>query len=267
MNLDKQEAIWWGEFKLHNQQTLQWRIGPLTLLVRNIADEWQIAYERADEMHENTLACEITETDLSPDTLANNSRYFIRDHSGILHLKPRLADRPIVSRPWQPFHLTAGEEVTLYVSSPLWIELAVGEKAEKLVEVAIQRPSDTWFGPSTREGELCYASRTSCRLDLAEVPWRPHRAITPVLIRNQADSLLSLERLSLPVPFLPVYSTVNGNLWTPTVILVREEDGDMAALKIEKHAPAEAGQATLVDEPRSRVSTGTLFRAFNALFS
>ncbi len=268
MNPDtRAPSHWWGEYIIRSRQSLHCHIGPLSLLLHNEREEWQIAYNRSDEGEDENIACEITESDIAPESFANNSRYILHDDSGKLHIKPKLADRPIVSRPWSPFHLTAGQEATLYVSSPLWIEITVGEQQRRLEEIAIHRPSDTWFGPSTREGELCYASRTSCRLRLDELPWRPHRAITPVLIRNRADSLLTLERLSLPVPLLPLFATADGRLWTPRVTLTRDQDGDMADLKIDKGAPTEIEAATLLDTPRKAAGSGTLIRAFNAIFS
>lgn len=264
----KPATAWWGEYAISGRQSLDCRIGPLQLLIHNQdGEEWQIAYERDDEGENQDSVCNITGAELDLTEYSHHSRYVLRDDSGRLFLKPRLADRPIVSRPWSPFHLTAGEEVTLYVSSPMWLQIAVGKQDRMLEEIAIHRPSDTWFGPSTREGELCYASRTQCRLHLDDLPWRPHRAITPVLIRNRAETLLSLERLSLPVTYLSLYAAPDASLWTPQVTLTREEDGDMAALKIDKQAPAEIGAATLLDPPRQAAGAGTLVRAFNALFS
>jgi hypothetical protein len=268
MNPDTQApASWWGEYTIKGRQSLECRIGPLHLLIHNEAQEWQIAYDRDEENDDEHIVCNITESSLTLEGFSNSSRYILNDESGRLHIKPRLADRPVVSRPWSPFNLTAGENVTLYVSSPIWLEVAVGTKARPLEEIAIHRPSDTWFGSSTLEGELCYASRTSCRLRADELPWRPHRAITPLSIHNRADSLLALERISLPVPLLPLYASTDGWLWTPQVTLTREEDGDMAALKIDKQAPREIMGATLIDSPRKTAGHHTFIRAFNTLFS
>lgn len=262
-----QAPHWWGEYTIADTKGLRCHIGPLDLLLRNLHEEWQIAYERRAGDEDEDSVCHISESDLSLEHLTNHSRYILHDDSGKVYINPRLADRPIVSRPWSPFHLSAGQETTLYVSSPLWIEITVGQQRRTLEEIAILRPSDTWFGASTQEGELCYASRTSCRLRLDELPWRPHRALTPVVIRNRADTPLLLERLSLPVPLLPLFAAPDGRLWTPRVTLTRSDDGDMAALKIDKEAPLEVDAATLIHTPRTNAGTGTLVRAFNALFS
>lgn len=259
---------WWGDFTLPLEQSLQWRIGPLTLIVRCLDGEWHIGHQQTADFDNDDSTWEFQRTDQLPETLNNNSRYIFSKMVKRLTLTPRLADRPIISRPRIPFNLTAGEEVTLYVSSPLWLELALETSpATVLEEVPIQRPSDTWFGPSTLEGELCYASSTHCRINLAELPQRVHRAITPVLIRNQADTTLTVERLNLPAPLLSVFACTDGQLWTPKVTLIRGKDGDMAELKIDNKAPEQAESPELLSKPRNTANAGVLIRAFNAVFS
>lgn len=259
---------WWGSFTIPLDQSLQWRIGPLTLVVRCLDGEWNIGHGRTADFDNDDITWEVQSSDQLPETLDNNSRYIFSKIVKQLTVSPRLADRPIISRPLIPFNLTAGEEVTLYVSSPLWLELALGTSpATVLEEVAIQRPSDTWFGPSTLQGELCYASITHCRTNLTELPQRAHRAITPVLIRNRADTTLTVERLNLPAPLLSLYACADGQLWTPKVTLTRGKEGDMAELKIGDKPPEEAKSPELLSKPRNTANVGVLIRAFNAVFS
>ena len=224
-------ATWWGEFKFEHEQNKEWHIGPLKLIIRRLKNEWHIAHEPIEDYDSDDAVWEIKDTDQTPDSINNFSRYVFHDTTGQLCITPQLADRPIISRPLTPFNLTAGEEIILYVSSSIWLEVATGDSPKKnLQSIAIQRLSDTWFGPSTLEGELCYASTTHCRLNVKELPQRTHRAITPVLIRNQANTTLLLERLNLPTPLLPLYCSSSGQLWTPQVTLTREKDGDQAEL-------------------------------------
>ena len=259
---------WWGSFTLPLEQILQWRIGPLSLVVRCLEGEWHIAHQRTVDFDHDDTTWEFLPTDRLPETLDEHSRYIFSKTVKRLILTPKLADRAIISRPRVPFNLTAGEEVILYVSSPLWIELALETSpATVLEEVAIQRPSDTWFGSSTLEGELCYASSTHCRTNLEELPQRVHRAITPVLIRNQADTTLTVERLNLPAPLLSLYACADGQLWTSRVTLIRGKHGDMAELKIDNKAPEQAESPALLCKPRETTNASVLIRAFNAVFS
>lgn len=98
---------------------------------------------------------------------------------------------------------------------PIKHQAATHDIADRFVipDVGI-RPSDTWFGPTTSEGEPCYASKTVCRLRVEDVPLRPHRCLTKVTLRNRADDSLSLDRLKLPVNALalcmPIRTTDSG---------------------------------------------------------
>jgi len=258
---------WWGEFNLDTAQSYIWKIGPLTLVIRSLSGEWQLSYERSSDFVENENDWDVDVSNITPDQLSEFSRYVFRETSDLLTITPMLADRSVVSRPISPFNLTAGEEATLYVSSPLWLALGVGSSSKKLCEIGIQRPSDTWFGTSTREGELCYASSTHCHLNLENITPRSFRAVTPVVIRNQADSTLLIERLNLPAPLLPLYAEEDNRLWTSTVTLIRESDGDIAELIIDQQAPTEAQTAMLLSKPRKASSGNVLIRTFNSVFN
>jgi len=269
MNTALQTPVnWWGNYQCEFGKSRIWHIGPLTLIVRCLNNEWQIGHQRVSEFSADHDICDTRLTEELPDTLEKNSRYVFHQTSGLLTLLPLMSDRPIITRPQIPFYLTSGEEATVYVSLALWLEIWVGAPPRKSLErIAIQRPSDTWFGPSTRSGELCYASTTHCRLNLKDLPRRPNRAITPVLIRNQADTTLAVERLNMPSPLLPMYASSDGQLWAPRITLTREKDGDMAELIIDKQAPIEATAAVRISEPVRKTENGLLFRAFNAVFS
>lgn len=262
----QESSSWWGNFNLEADESRLWSIGPLRFSVCCLNNEWQVAYDHTSVMTEDEVSWEITDTDKLTETLSNNARYVFGKSTGLLTITPRLADRPVISRPITPFSLIGDEETTLYVSTPLWVELSVGNNQKLLTEFPIQRPSDTWFGPSTREGELCYASTTHCRLNLAELPQRSHRAITPLVIRNMAKTPLLIERLKVTTPLLPLFVSSDNQLWTPKVTLIRKQDGEMAELKIEKVPPQDANEAFQLSKPRTTQSSGTFIRAFNTVF-
>lgn len=264
MSANRQSGHWWEPFAVLTGQTAVISIGPLTLQVHRGHDEWLIAWAREEDGSEPprsgmTLAAE----PLQADTY---HRYVTcSDHGGV-HISPLLADRPVVIQPRQPVFILPGEETTLYLSSPVWARITAGDPPQTLQEISVLRLSDTWFGPSTREGELCYSARTHARHNLAEVLRRPHRAITPVRIRNQADRQLPIDKLSLPVPLLSVFGAEDGSLWTESVSLTRTADSDMAALAIAPGAPPAAPKATLLNGPREHADRGGLVRAFSGLF-
>jgi hypothetical protein len=258
--------VWWGQFKIPIGQIGFWRIGTMALWIQRFEKEWRIGYQSKGDPNEDTLEVHVSGQEKEIPQEAEISRFSFRQTDGTLSILPVLADRPVITRPETHFSIPSGEEIILFVGSPLWVKISVGSTPHVLKEFPIYRPSDTWFGPSTREGELCYATRTQARLKCEEVSFRPNRAVTPVLIRNQAKGSLSLERINLPVLYLSLFEAENGFLWTEPITFVRKEDRDQAAMEIPKEAPREAIGAQLVVGPREKPDQNLVIRAFSALF-
>lgn len=257
---------WWGPVPLAVNQAAVRQIAMLKLAVSRLPAEWRLCCDQQDLLEEDDLplSAAVVEAHEAPE-YPQIQRYVFRDAGSPLSLLPALADRPVVIQPFQPFTVPAGEEGAIFVSTPLWVHLGVGEPAQTLAYLPIRRPTDTWFGPNTMEGELCYASRTFGRMGLSEIPLRPHRAVTRVNIHNRAASPLLVERLSLPVPYLSRYAGDDARLWTESVAMERDRDGGHANFRIEKNAPAEAPGALLVAGPRQAAGESLSFRAFGAL--
>lgn len=263
-------APWWSFHDVPEGEARRWRIGPLTLWAYRRRHEWRIAHRSSDDPVEATLepatpvpSAEVPEAE--PGITA--VRYSFTRSPARIALTPRLADRPVIVHPAHPMTLPAGESALLYVSTPLWVAVTTEGPGHVLTELPCYRPSDTWFGPSTTHGELCYASRPTSRLELAELPLRPHRAVTPVHVLNRAREALPLQRLKVPVELLALFDTPRG-AWTPTVTLERHEgDGEngFAELRIAAAPPPEAGRSRPLAPARTR-SEGVLgLRAFSRL--
>ena len=176
-----------------------------------------------------------------------------------------MAPRPVVVTPEEPFLLPAQEEAVLYVSTPVWVRVQVGVPPVQLVEEASHRPSDTWFGASTRVGMLCYATRTRAAIELGELPVSVHRALSVVRIRNLAGSELAVEKVKLPAPNMSLYLTSAGQLWTDEIVLTREQDGELASVDLEPGPPAAAGGAELLSGPRAKLDKSLLDRTFSGI--
>lgn len=176
-------------------------------------------------------------------------------------ITPQLADRPVVARPIITTELPPGESATLLVTTALWARIEIG--ARVLAELPTLRPSDTWFGANTREGELCYASQTRARLHLDNMQNSPFRAVTPIAIRNEGEDNLKLERINVPVPHLTLYCD-GERFWTSTLSVVRETNLVTAKLRIEASPPP---HAITVAQPRRPIRGGAFDRALNLLFA
>lgn len=258
---------WFGDFNLEVNHTLRWRVGPLTFWVHHGVNEWRLHSSPGGDPLSAAAEMELIEERHADVEDSSIQRFLVNTESGRLKISVLLPDRPIVAKPASPVNIPAGQWVKFYLSYPVWLKAAVGETAIKLTEIPTQRLSDTWFGPNTREGSLCYATRSRCRLNLSDHPYQPNRAITPLIIRNQAADTLSLEKVRLPVSTLSLYQTRALQwLWTQPVTLVREERGDMAELRLGADAPEEAGLCDLVAQPREAPQRNTIFRAFSQLF-
>lgn len=263
MTSDKKHPVWWGEFPIPEGSTRYWRIGPFELWIRHLRGEWRIASTRHDEPMDGSLEMREEEQafDLSSQSL---NRFGVSSPSEKVRLDVVLADRAVVTWPDLPFSVPAGQEVTVHVSTPIWVRVSIGEDRNLLAEVPLYRPSDTWFGATTMEGELCYSSRTRFTLHLANMTVVPHRALTAVRILNRASTALSLERVKLPVTHLSLYCAADGALWTEDVTLERTEDDDFAKLRVARR---KSGQSTgkRISEPRTSPEENLMVRAFSSI--
>ncbi len=262
---DEKPALpWWGRFSLAVGESGLWHVGPMRLLVSRRRQEISIHYRTNAEPPDARLFECPTVASLDGAGVVRN-RYTFAETPEVVWVRPALADRAVVVYPEDPFYVTPGESITLYCSTPLWIRVEAGTTRLKLLESPIERPSDTWIGPSTREGELCYATQTAARLERTSVSRQPHRAMTELRIRNAANDTLFLERVNLAVPYLSIYASREGGLWTESVLLERTSSATIGRLQIgHPPVPSEVEKITparLTSEPG-----GVLVRAFSALF-
>ena len=258
-------TTWWGEHSIDVGQVARWEIGPLLLQVRRLEKEWQIASTRNEDNYSKSK----WKLTLSNDALTGENplnRYLFKRTTGKLVVKPALPDRAIIMRPASPLYIPAGQEASIYVSSPLWLRLQAGEPVATLEDIPIQRPSDTWFGHSKTEGQLCYAGKTHARVSLDLLPMQPFRAVTPIVIRNKHQDVMVLDRLSLPVELLSLFSTVDGLLWTQPVTMVKEIDGYIAALEFGQLPNNEIKNTTLISDPRRKPDHHIITKTLTDLF-
>jgi hypothetical protein len=265
-NKSIQNAVWWGEFPLRFRTMGRWHIGPLELWIQHLAGEWRLAWRSGEELMQPVASYELGLPLTQPESDMQVCRFSLHESGKPLRLVPTLADRPVVVRPEMPLVIPSGEEVTLFVSTTLWVSVSAGQHAPVLVEMPTLRPSDTWFGPNTRQGELCYASRTLAHTRMKDVVTRPHRAITPVHIRNHSHERLLLERLSVPVPLLTLYENKAGEFWTQSVLLERSGRDDQTRLQLgDSRLPANKAMKQ-VGVPRQLDDDNGVFRALSRFF-
>lgn len=258
--------VWWGDYELGVGESGRWRIGPLQLYIERRRAEWLIHSHSSNDARDVLCETEIPTQSSLPDHVESH-RFVQRATGGRITLSGRLADRPVVIKPAVPLSVPGGEEVTLYVGSPVWIQVAVGDPPITLLEIPSHRASDTWAGPNTREGIACYSSRTLAQVDFADCTLRPHRAITEVEVRNNAEDTLVIEQIQLPAPLLALYGGDSGVLWTQSVTLTRDNREHAARLAIGDAAPAKGGTLKLIGEPRKLADGNMIAQVFNRLWN
>ena len=254
---------WWHASQLNNDECRHFRLGPLNIYLQRQQQQWLLAHEYCnDDNSERPFNQAIP---MIPAHLTCQ-RFLFKQSPAQCQFSPRLLDRPVVVKTLQPVNLPAGEQSTFFISSPVCVQLTLQTELT-LADYTVQRLSDTWFGPSTQVGELCYADKTHARHARADLPLRWHRAVTPVTIHNQAQQMLTIDKISIPVPFLALYAMADGNLWTDPVTLRHEGVQSLAHFHTGKLAPADAAQAQLLAAPREKPERHSLFRAFTDIFS
>ena len=259
--------VWWGTFSLDENQSGRWRIESVVFWIERLPTEWRIAYESGDEAAEGKVEVVLPLTKLQEyGSQAKVTRFGVGKTESTVKLTPALADRPVVIRPETPLYILPEREITFFVSSPLWVRIESGDPPVLLQDVPVFRPSDTWFGPTTMEGELCYANRVYGRLTLEDLRFRPYRAVTVVYLKNYGSESILLERLNLPVPNLSLYESGDGHLWTQPVTLEMGTN-QKVGLELKEVAPAEARKPKLISGPRQKAEKSLLSRAVKSLIS
>lgn len=259
-------GAWWADYTLEVGQTARWDIGPLRFWLRRGRLEWRLIHEWREEPEDPSgwsllEAAEWPEGDGDEDTY----RFAMTETTGEVRLRPLPCDRSVVARPKTSLRVLPGHRVRVFMSSPLWVEILAGAEPTALCELPAKRLSETWFGATTRDGEICYALKTNARTDLDQMPRAQYRFLTPIVIENHASDALSVERLNLPVPYLTIYRGDGGDVWSNEIHMTRTDEGGMASLDVRDGPPVEAAGAVAVSQPREVARHGQLFRAFGSL--
>lgn len=237
----------WSQHHLDENMVGHWKIGPLELWLKRYPNEWRI-YSKG---HQNYALKDIQKiipfTEAIPAHL-DVHRFGVNHTCEELYFNPVLAERPVVVRPERPFHLPAKEQVAIFVSNSVWLNVAYGKKNSNLVTLPILRPSDTWFGRDTMEGELCFSARTKAKIRFSDLEFFPYRAVTKIIIENKSKKDLFLERVKVPIPYLSLYISQEQVFFTDTIVFTKTDD-DSHAIHYEQPPQDVAGKCLIIHRP------------------
>lgn len=257
---------WWGQFKLAGSKSLCWTIDKRLFAIQHLPGVWNTWNFETDEEIEGPIIQSEREPSSLPEE-AKRGRYMQEKSSDFIRILPALADRSVIARPAIPLTVLPDEQTRIFISIPLWFKAITLPGNSCILDQPFWRPSDSWFGPSNREGEMCYAKYTDARVQSEIVKHRPHRAITPISIINKHTDPLIIERLSVPVTLLSIFSDQDNQLWTESLTVTRGLDNETTEVELEKEAPEEAPNPELVSEPRICVEKRTLIRSISSIFA
>ena len=253
---------WWGVFELDEGVISCWEIGPLKLYVERGEALWRVGFWRSKDAMESAINY-IREYTEEVDPATKWERFTPTGDSQI-SIELALADRPVVSLPVDAHFLAPKSAITFFIGSPLWIRLKDGE-GNILKDTPIFPPKETWFGPLTYGGELCYASRTYCNTDLDNIPFYPHRAVTAVTIENNSALSFPLDKIKLPVNSLSAYVAEGHRIWTQDCVYKIGGEGQMLHIKMKDKPPLKAPRTKHLCDARVPFNQGMLISAITSL--
>lgn len=241
---------------IESQQDWRWRLGELDLQVHLHGSVLEISTLRVPERQDAHVGGRV-------DPHSEQVRV-AAPIGGDLRLRPRHADRPVVGRPEQPLTVLPGVSLRVFINVPAWLCLESGGQA--VWEGPSVVPADTCFG-SPVEGSLAYAVRTHLRTDAASFLPAPHRIRVPVLLNNEGEDPLPVQRVRVPVQDLGIYAGPDGTLWSPEVTFTRTAAPDDALISVSRRAPEQALPELLTPPRESSPGGPKVLRAFNSFFS
>lgn len=242
------------------------KIGPLSLWLVNQPFEWRVSWGHAGGPIHDAIQELIVQPEEGDIPGREWRRFGYADKSNSLQISPKLSDRSMVVRPDKPLLIPGGERVTFFLSTPLWLILEDGQRQSFLTEIPTHRPSDTWFGESSIEGELCYYTKTAARLLMAELPLRYHRAVSTVSLNNRDNKPLLVDRIKIPMKNLSLYRSEVG--WFYTDSLSFEWEGNKDEIKMGLRGKPDLGGEflALAAEPREPLESNLVVRTVKSLF-
>ncbi len=210
--LSAEQELWWGSFLIEEEQSRFFKIGQLVTCVDRFNHQWHITTYHEGEQPFKTFAAQTSNT---------------------ISLKPVLPDRALLSLLDRPCYIPLGETLQVYISVPLWIQISAGHPSTVLDEFATETLADTWFGKSTRAGELCYNNPIHGSPRLEDLSQDSTHAIIPVSIENRTKGTNLLHELKISLDNLALYSDKKNRLWTEHLHLYQEDSDSLETLVVK----------------------------------
>ncbi len=253
----------WGDQTVELGKKLAWQLDDRSIVLHRQENEWVVWDNKAPIHSSETIQLVRDEVDEGSDE--DKRRILQKNTEDEIRVDPLLADRSFLVRPGSALIIAPNDTVEIYVSTPLWFSIKTKMKKLLLIDVPLIQPSDAWFGPSTLEGELCYAKFTDATTDVQSIEWRCHRAVTKIVIHNVKKSELLIERINVPVTMLSLNQTDDGKILTESLIVKCDADDKTVDIVIEKQPPQVFGKTVSLAEPRTPSNKRNLIKNLTSI--
>ena len=240
---------WWGSFPLAENAFISWHVGDRAIAIQRLSNEYRVwDVQTAVDTRTNPtvdvknadslLAFTNNNPNLNSLTEVDSQRFLTQHTKLSLNVKPMMPDRAVVIKPKIPISILPKESISLYAHIPLWgafLHVESDENSEKtIIDIPIARPSDSWFGSSTMEGELCYAIDSDAYTNQHTIEHSLMFAVTQIEIDNQSDSPLLVRRIKVPTTNLCLYQDSSGQLYSDNLVVINEDEKSKPIFKVVK---------------------------------
>lgn len=251
-------ATIWGEHELAKTKIRSFAIGDLQLWCKQKKNEIHIATLRGSSNEESLSQSE------NPPENVTWSRWALKKEHSKIRISPIFPDRPIVVKLESQLKINLKAQAKIYLRVPIWLKIELANRdATALVELPTVTLSNTWFG-TFADGELCYWITSGARQEIEPDPDRPFMAICPIVLINNSERDLVVEKICLRVTNLSLFFD-ETQLWADETRITYKGEEATSQIDFSARPPLEAPQARLLSLARIPVKRGIVAQTFASL--
>ncbi len=245
----------WGRYTIPSGETMETRLGTLTVLLRKEKDEIRLTHQ-----WENGPKTHIP----GQGQPGKWERWAASQDAKEVEFLPAFPDRHLVLQPENPFRLLPGAKARIFVRVPVWLQIRVpGKQGGLLGEFPTLILSDTWWG-QVEDGEIAYWLHITARREAPPSIFLPDRILCPLALENRSQEDLPVEKILLRVSHLSVFRGP-GSLWSDEVRIRYRGEEEGSELEMTGRTPPEAPGANRLAPPRVPTAKGFTARTFARL--
>ena len=264
----------WGSFNFKDdREKMVYIPGVAKIHFRKVMNELWVAVERGDEVRDDeefTEKAKSIEKEESAGAEVEDekawSRWVLNTNEPEIEIHPAFQELPLVVRPEYPIRMVSGSEAKFYTRVPIIMQIIdLAENGLKITEVPSIPLVRTWFG-TFLSGEMAYWLKTTARREISKDMFKSHLCICPIVIKNNSDEELHVEKLCLRVDRLSIFKDNSTNqLWSDQMKIECKGQDNYSDLVVSGKQPDEVIDGQLVGKPRNPLKKGIAEKTFNII--